>query len=103
MDQKILTDLLEKGIELEPEGYVQIKTRLSAYITYLIDTDLNKLVQLLYRCDIDEQKIRQVLQSYKESDSSLIIAELVLERHRQKIHQRKKFDKPGAFDENEKW
>ncbi len=103
MDQRFLINLLERGIEVEPGRYEQVKIQLAIYISGLITRDFSKLVELLYRCDIDEQKLKQVLQSHKETDSSFIIAELVLKRQRQKLHQRKKFDKPGPIAENEKW
>lgn len=103
MDQKILIDLLEKGIELQAESKGEIKTELAAYINHLIETDFSKLVQLLYRCDIDEQKLKRLLQFSTESDSSIIIAEQLLKRHQEKVLQRKKFDNPGPIDQNEKW
>ena len=81
-------EVLEKYSEEDLENY------LAVYINELIDKDFNKLVNLLYRIDISEQKLKIALQNEdKTISSSKTIAKLIIERQLQKLEFRKKFSK----------
>jgi hypothetical protein len=73
-------------------------------INELIRSDMNVLITALYRIDVDEKKIREMLIKNKETDAALVIAHLVIERQKQKIKTRSMF-KPWVDDinEDEKW
>ncbi len=77
---------------------------LAARINILIRSDLSHLIALLYRIDVDEKKIREMLMAQKGVDAGYIIAHLVLERQKQKIKTRELF-KPRVDDieEEERW
>ena len=69
-----------------------LESKLAIYINELIDKDFNKLVNLLYRIDISEQKLKIALQNEdKTISSSETIAKLIIERQLQKLEFRKKF------------
>ena len=71
-----------------------LENKLSVYINELIDKDFNKLVNLLYRIDISEQKLKIALQNEDKTISSgKTIAKLIIERQLQKLEFRKKFSK----------
>ena len=71
-----------------------LENNLAVYINELIDKDFNKLVNLLYRIDISEQKLKIALQNEdKTISSSKTIAKLIIERQLQKLEFRKKFSK----------
>ncbi len=72
-------------------------------INDLLANDFNALVQILYRLDVDENKIRASLAGNKGTDAAELIAGLLLERQIQKLEFRKsvKADWPG--DEEERW
>ena len=71
-----------------------LENYLAVYINELIDKDFNKLVNLLYRIDISEQKLKIALQNEdKTISSSKTIAKLIIERQLQKLEFRKKFSK----------
>lgn len=53
---------------------------LIAYINDCIQHDFNKLVQLLYRIDVSEQKLKIILQSHPNEDAAKLIAEVIIER-----------------------
>lgn len=53
---------------------------LIAYINDCIQQDFNKLVQLLYRIDVSEQKLKIILQSHPNEDAAKLIAEVIIER-----------------------
>jgi hypothetical protein len=58
---------------------------LAAYVNELIMTNFERLVQLLYRIDVSEEKLKKLLRQNPESDAGLIIANLIIERQKQKF------------------
>jgi len=82
---------------------------LSRLINDLINDDFGKLVQFLYRLDIDEKKLSKILEANPADrqnagrNAGEIIAELVIERQIQKIRSRSEFKRDENIDEDEKW
>lgn len=74
-------------------------------INYLIINDFSKLVQMLYRIDVSEQKIKTLLKENPGSDAGRIIAALIIERQMQKIRSRQQTgrDDRNTIDETERW
>jgi len=70
----------------------------------LINSDFNGLIQLLYRIDVSETKLKQALEQNKGRDTAILLADLVIERQLQKIRSKQQY---GKRDENisddEKW
>ena len=64
---------------------------IAGYINDLLLNDFNKLVALLYRIDINEEKLKKLLKETTGEDAGVIIARLIIERQSQKIATRKKF------------
>ncbi len=78
----------------------ELYQRLAAYINELITNDFEKLVQLLYRIDVNEAKLKMLLQSSPHEDAAKLIADLIIERQMQKIKSRKQFS-AEAMDETD--
>lgn len=77
---------------------------LSMRINELIRTDMQRLISILYRIDVDEKKIRNMLREHKGTDAGLIIAHLVLERQKQKIKTREMFNsRVDDISDEERW
>jgi hypothetical protein len=77
---------------------------LAAKINTLIKNDFNFLVQILYRIDVNESKLKQVLKENPTEDAGKIIAALLIERQLQKVNTRKQFkNKDNNFSGEEKW
>ena len=77
---------------------------LTLFINDLIINDFTQLVQILYRVDISEKKLKQLLSDNADKDAGKIIAEMIIERQLQKIKSRKLFSQRDKnIDENEKW
>lgn len=70
-------------------SFDELINELSKAIQYLIDTDFEKLMQILYRIDVDENKVRQAFGLEKEVAKE--IALLVIEREKQKVITRAKY------------
>lgn len=64
--------------------------RLDKLVAYLLEKDFGRLLQILYRIDIPEQKFKEALASDK-GEPSFIIARLILERELQKVETRKRY------------
>ena len=93
------------GIELKKDiSADQLTNILAGHINDLIETNFNKLVNLLYRIDINESKLRQMLNE-NSHDAGKIIAGLIIERQLQKIASRERFrdSTENSIDEKEKW
>ena len=58
-------------------------------INFLIVNDFNKLIFILYRADINEQKLNRLLAENKKEDAGKIIAALFVQRLLEKIKSRK--------------
>jgi hypothetical protein len=72
-------------------------------INELINNDFQKLVSILYRMDVDENKLRELLKKNPGTDAGIIIARLMIARQEQKIRSRKAH-KPGKdISDDEKW
>ncbi len=85
-------------------SFSELEIQLAEYVNRLILTDFEKLVSLLYRIDVPEQKLKSLLQEFATEDAGKIIASLIIERQLQKIKARKEFTKKDdQFDEEEKW
>ncbi len=80
------------------------KQILSDRINVLINNDFNRLVSILYRMDLSETKLKQLLKENSNTDAGLIIAELMIERQEEKIRSRKQFNKRDEnISDDEKW
>ncbi len=78
-------------------------TELSAYINRLITDHFDELITLLYRLDVSEKKLKDLLQQHATEDAADIIASLIIERQEQKIKTRELFKPSHNIPEEERW
>lgn len=76
---------------------------LTAAINHLINTDFEKLVFLLYRIDVSEQKIKALLDNTASSNAGELIAQAIIERLEEKKASRAMYKQEGEISEDEKW
>jgi hypothetical protein len=82
----------------------EMKQGLSGYINELILKDFERLVQLLYRIDVSEAKLKNLLQEKKDTDAGDLIADMIIERQKQKIKSRREHGGGGkALPDEWKW
>ncbi|HEX3168460.1 MAG TPA: hypothetical protein VHQ93_19465 [Chitinophagaceae bacterium] len=73
-------------------------------INELINNDFQKLVSILYRIDVSEPKLKQLLNENPGTNAALIIVDLMIERQAEKIRSRQKFNKQDEnISDNERW
>jgi ABC-type transporter Mla subunit MlaD len=106
-DIKEVTDNLQK-FQLQLSGksdtYDQLLNEIASRINYLITHDFSLLISVLYRLDISEKKLKQLLAESAKTTAGDIIAEMIIKRQLQKIESRKAFkNNPSDIPEEEKW
>ena len=98
---------LQEHFELPENVYntkETIEKALSNKINQLIQTNFDHLVNLLYRIDVNEKKLRELLLLHPQEDAGKIIAQLIIERQLQKIKNMEMFSKQNTADDTEeKW
>ena len=73
-------------------------------INDLINNDFQKLVSILYRTDVSEIKLKQLLNENAGTNAAIIIADLMIERQAEKIRSRQQFNKRDEnISDDEKW
>lgn len=80
------------------------KEQLVAYLQALISKDFAGLVQLLYRLDISEARLKKTLATNPEQDAGELIAQMIIDRLEQKKKAREEFGrKDWGGSEEERW
>jgi hypothetical protein len=104
------TDLissLKESVQIDLPDQIslnKLKLKLSAHINQLIQTDFQKLVVVLYRMDISENKLKLLLKENPGIDAGKIIAGLIIERQLQKINSRRQFrQRDTNMKDEDKW
>jgi hypothetical protein len=92
-----------RAFELNPPVEGLLYQHLLNEISRLIEKDFHAVVNILYRMDVSEEKIRLGLQLYPGRDAAEIITELVLERQAEKIRTRHLFNRDADIPDEDKW
>jgi len=75
---------------------------LEIIINDLIKEDFSKLVQMLYRIDVSEAKLKNILQANPNENAGKLIAEVVIERLAATKKARESFSiKPTSIEDDE--
>ena len=106
MENKLVLQEVSKelGIIVNEKDHSFNKQMLAEKIDQLINTDFQKLVSILYRMDVSETKLKQLLNENPGTNASLIITDLMIERQEQKMISRQQFRKKDEnISDDEKW
>ena len=76
---------------------------LAAWINDKILHDFTGLLNILYRLDVSETKIRKLLDEMQNEDAGKIIAAVIIERQLQKITSKQQFKQEGDIPEEDRW
>ena len=84
--------------ELTAEGLTTdaLEAAMAEKINAMITGDFSGLIRILYRIDVSESRLRQLLQENKATDAGRLIARLILERLWQKILTRREYSRGSA-------
>ena len=88
----VIQNLQIEDAAMEQSGAAQFEV-LVAFLDELIRNDFNRLLSILYRVDISEEKLKRTLSDHKGSNiqSAELIAQLMVEREAEKIRSREKY------------
>jgi len=101
----LAVDLSKENLlpEVVPCNFEFLHVMVEATINHLINNDFERLVQLLYRLDVPEKKLKDALAAHPANADS-IIAELIIQRQIQKIQTRNRFNQDSSdIPDEEKW
>ncbi|WP_089356943.1 hypothetical protein [Ekhidna lutea] len=84
-----LEDQLEFG-EGENE-FDRLEEFLTKQVNHLLDHDLNRLLNALYRIDIPENQVKSLLQNSKQGEIAPNMAKAIIEREKQKVITRQQY------------
>jgi hypothetical protein len=87
-----------------PDGNQESFERILAEkINDLVSNDFPSLVNILYRIDVSELKVKQVLKDHPDADAGALIASLIIERMLAKAKNRDNFRPNSPIPDDEKW
>lgn len=101
-ETKAALQLIQKDLDLPETEINQLQSpqmdELHQYLTLaireLLDTGFNRLLNALYRIDVSEKKVSEVIHMEAPDEIAPKLATLVIERELQKVHTRRKYSNP---------
>ncbi len=69
----------------------ELQEKLFSFINDCIQNDFQRLVAILYKVDVDENKLKRILKEETNKDAAAIIVTLIIEREMDKIETRRKY------------
>ena len=99
-----LTALLNNKEQISPATEEALLRKITTAVSELIQHDFPKLIEILYRVDVNEKKLKEKIAQYPAADAAKIIAQMLLERQKQKLALRQSFrTSQDSISEEEKW
>ncbi|TCC89114.1 hypothetical protein EZ428_15545 [Pedobacter frigiditerrae] len=91
-DTTSLLKLISKHFDV-PENISEAHLRevLIKTFEYLVEDDFPKLLQVLYRADVDQYKLKDLLENTEGKSTAEIIADAYIERQKAKVETWKKY------------
>lgn len=89
--QQILQNYFELDQLSEDDGYQKLLDYLTEEVAHLIEFDFERLLFILYRIDVSEQKVKKAIAESGLDEAPGKIAELIIERQIQKVKTRTEF------------
>lgn len=90
-DSSSLIKIISKDFEVaDGLSENQLREVMVNAFAYLVENDFSKLVQILYRADVDQDKLKQLLET-SDASSAEVIADAYIARQRAKIETWKKY------------
>ncbi len=106
MNQNELIQIISADLAIDlplKTSYQELVEKLSMHINELIQNNFQQLVFILYKIDVSETKLKQLLLANPNENAGSLIAELIIERQQQKLSSRKNFRSNEHIPDEEKW
>lgn len=89
-----LIKIISKDFDIQNDlSENQLRQTMVDAFAYLIDNDFAKLIQILYKADVDQYKLKELLENTEEGSSAEVIAEAYISRQMAKIETWEKYSK----------
>ena len=87
---QLVKDFEMEGLEIEFSGdpltcYDELYKQVVEIVAYLLDKRIERFMQLLYRIDINESQLKQILQKGNAQSVHSDVSKLILERELKKV------------------
>ena len=86
---------------LDVETTEDFKQSLTEIVAFLIDHNFEKLLWILYRIDVDEEKAKTLLGKHLPEDAPAILADLIVQRQLKKEELRKQFEQSAKLSDDD--
>jgi|GEM_PF-302534 len=96
-----MCDLEIKDSMLQIDSTASFKQTLTDIIAFLIDHNFEKLLWILYRIDVDEEKAKSLLSKHIPEEAPAILAELILQRQLKKEEFKKQFEQSALLSNDD--
>jgi hypothetical protein len=90
---------LREDLVQETNSEEDLLNLIEQYVQELVDTNFEQLLRILYRIDIADYKVKKAIDNVGATNAARAIAELILEREKEKIITRQKY----KSDTNSDW
>tara|TARA_R110000868_G_scaffold204524_1_gene452617 strand:+ start:631 stop:948 length:318 start_codon:yes stop_codon:yes gene_type:complete len=81
----------DSELALEESTFETLEKKLASIVSYLLDKDMNRLLNSLYRIDLDESVFKKILTEEPPENLSRRIAGEIIKRELQKVKTREKY------------
>ena len=95
---EVLSGLIIRDLNLEEDNnsvfahnLEEMKSKLEKIIAYLLDNEFERLLNAMYRLDINETKFKEAFAFNGSQSVSMKITDLIIEREIQKVETRIKY------------
>ncbi len=106
MEKELIENIKKDMAIILPDNIslLALEEELTIYINHLIQKDFQKLLAFLYRIDVNEAKLKYLLQLHAGENAGSIIAKTIIERQLQKIKSRHESRQTkDEISEDDKW
>jgi hypothetical protein len=87
--------LLQKDFELPEEilhaSQEELEAKLHVIVQQLLNRDFERLLQICYRIDLGEQKLKHILYETPPEEMSLQLTKALIERQKIKVEMRRRY------------
>lgn len=92
---------LDEDLSLKDDKHFM--SQLEYLVNQLIENDFSRLVQILYRIDVNELQLKNLMHLNPGTDATILITDLIIERQVQKIEFRMKYHSKRNISDEEIW
>jgi len=83
--------IADNELVLEESTFDSLENKLTSIVSYLLDKDMNRLLNSLYRIDLNESVFKKILTEEPPENLSRRIAGEIIKRELQKVKTREKY------------